>query len=151
MNNWEKNKKLWRDIGSFNIFLNETLKLSDAFSKSEFNANDFLNVANNLDDLMQLYEKNYGPIEDPLFFLVFAQANAAFLQVGKQFDELGETRIAYIVNGFKEALTKHLLYPSFNEIVLQSIDDTFMQFANEYDKNWYIQNRSKFYPISSMQ
>jgi hypothetical protein len=151
MSIWEKNKQLWRDSTSFDKFFEETIKLSVAFSKNEFDAKDFLIVANNLDDLMQSYENNYGPIEDPLFFLVFAQANALFLQVGKEFDELGATRIGYIVNSFKEALTKHLLYPTFDETVLQSIDDTFMQFANDYDKNWFTKNRYKFFPVSSLQ
>lgn len=151
MNIWNKNKHLWRDIKSFSIYLREANNLFSSFSKDPLNSNDFLNIANNLDDLLQSYEKRYGPIEDPLFFLTFAQANAAFLQIGKKYDELGSARIGYIINGFKEALTKHLLHPSFDELMLKSIDETFMQFANDYDKNWFSQNRLKFYPVSSLQ
>jgi hypothetical protein len=148
MSIWSKNKHLWRDVKSYETYLKETDKLVYALSKENFVSNDFLNIANNLDELFQSYEKNFGPIEDPMFFFTFAQANAIFLQVGKKYDELGATRLAYIVNGFKEGLTKHLLYPTFDEMVMQSIDDTFMQFANDYDKNWFTQNRNKFYPVT---
>lgn len=151
MSIWSKNRNLWRDVSSFEIFLKETDNLSIALSKDEFVSIDFLNISNNLDDLLQSYEMKFGPMEDPLFFFTFAQANAFFLQVGKKYDELGATRIAYIVNGFKEALTKHLLYPTFDETIMKSIDDTFMQFANDYDKSWFTQNRHKFYPVSLLK
>lgn len=151
MSIWDKNKHLWRDLASFDIYFKATDKFVVALSKDQFLASDFLDIANELDNLMQYYEINFGPIEDPLFFLTFAQANAIFLQVGKKFDELGAARIAYIANGFKEALTKHMLYPTFDELILKSIDDTFMQFANDYDREWFLQNRHKFYPVSSLQ
>jgi len=148
MFDWGKNKILWRDPIAFEKYIDETKNLIASVSKDTFNAEDFLKIANSLDDIFQSYEKKYGPMEDPIFFFIFAQANALFLQIGKKFDELGRNRVAYIANGFKEALTKHLLYPSFDETVLKSIDDTFFQFANDFDKSWFSQNRSKFLPIS---
>jgi len=151
MIDWSKNINLWRDPTAFEKYRAETMNLVAAVSKTPLDAEDFLEISNSLDDIFQAYEKKYGPMEDPLFFFTFAQANALFLQVGKKFDELGRNRVAYIVNGFKEALTKHLLYPSFDEMILKSIDDTFLQFANDYDKTWFSQNRSKFFPISSLQ
>ena len=151
MSFWDKNKRLWRDNSSFEIYLKATKDLTKALSKETFLANDFLNIANNLDDMFQSYEMKYGPMEDPLFFFMFAQSNALFLQVGKNYDELGASRVAYIVNGFKEALNKNLLYPTFDEMTLKSIDDTFLQFANDYDKEWFSMNRHKFYPVSSLQ
>lgn len=148
---WNKNKYLWRDESSFAIYLKATEDLQVALAKGKFIATDFLNIANNLDDMFQLYENKFGPMEDPLFFFLFAQANAIFLQVGKKFDEICGSRVAYIVNGFKEALNKNMLYPTFDEMILKSIDDTFLQFANEYDKEWYSMNRHKFYPVSNLQ
>jgi len=151
MINWGKNKRLWRDLSSFENYLIETNNLVLSISKSELIPMDFLKIATSLDDIFQSYEKKCGPMEDPLFFFTFAQANALFLQVGKEYDELGPTRKAYIVNGFKEALTKHLLYPSFDEMILKSIDDTYMQFATDFDKTWFVQNRPKFFPFSTLQ
>jgi len=151
MNIWNKNEKLWRDQTAFEIYLQSTSRLTNSVSKKELIASEFLEIANDLDDMMQAYEKKFGPIDDPLFFFTFAQCNALFLQVGKQYDSLGSLRVGYIINGFKECLTKHLLYPSFNEMILNSIFDTYVQFANENDMNWFKQNKPKFLPFSSLQ
>ncbi len=138
---------MWRDEDSFEIFLKETEAFWNAVSNETSTAKNYLTIANNLDDLLLSYEKKFGPIEDPLYFFIFAQVNTLFLYVGKEYDELGTARIGYVINGLKEALTKHLLYPSFDEKILHSIEVSFLHYSNDYDKNWYIQNKLKFCPI----
>lgn len=147
MFSFDMNKKLWRDAKTFELFMGAVSSLRQATSRERYDAKEFLEVSNVLDDIMQSYENRYGSIEDPIFFWSFATANAMFLQVGKRFDKMGSTRIAYIVNGYKEGLNKHLLYPSYPEGMMQSIFGNMAQFANEEDREWISINRDKFVPV----
>lgn len=143
---WDLNNRLWRSDKHWLRYISATNSLNRSMSNQPYIADDFLTIANNLDDIMQDYELNYCQIEDPMFFFAFATSNALFLQIGKKFDEMGSTRIGYIVNGYKEGLTKHLLYPSYNLAILKVLIETFFQFANDDDKNWLNDNRFKFVP-----
>lgn len=142
------NKHLWRDSKSVDQFIKAVTLFRQAASKDEIDSSEILISCNMLDDMMQQYEAQYCPIEDPLFYWWFASANALFLQVGKSFDELGSARIGYIVNGYKEAFTKHLLYPTLTAELLTVAYENLEQFANDHDKKWISNNRSKFKPIA---
>ena len=74
----DMNERLWRDSNAFELFREAVSLLSQAVSKDTINPSELLNIANMMDDIMQSYEKRYGPIEDPLFFWWFATANAFF-------------------------------------------------------------------------
>jgi len=143
----DMNERLWRDSNAFELFREAVSLLSQAVSKDTINPSELLNIANMMDDIMQSYEKRYGPIEDPLFFWWFATANAFFLQVGKKLDEVGTPRIGYVVNGYKEAINKHLLYPTFPADMLKIAYENMEQFAGNYDREWMFRNHSKFKPI----
>ncbi len=145
---FDMNKNLWKDQKYFYDFLNAVSLLSKATSKEDVDPKEILDTTNMLDDIMQDYENRYGSIDDPIFFWYFATANATFLQFGKQFDELGSARIGYIVNGYKEGLNKHLLYPSYSALMMEAVFENMEQFANDHDKKWIITNRDKFIPIS---
>jgi len=142
------NKHLWSTHDWFDMFSQAATAFMNAVSREAVDHLEILKVANIMDDIMQSYEKQNGPIEDPLFFWYFATANAFFLQIGKKFDELGTSRIAYIVNGYKEALNKHLLYPTFPANMLNVALENMQMFANDYDKEWLSRNQGKFLPIS---
>jgi hypothetical protein len=143
----DMNKNLWATPDWFEIFSQAVSAFMNAVSRNPIDHLELLKIANVLDDLMQGYEKIYGPIEDPLFCWHFATANAFFLQVGKKFDEIGSARISYIINGYREALTKHLLYPSFTAIMLNLALENLEQFGNDNVKEWLLRNKSKFEPI----
>jgi len=147
MINWHLNKRLWRSNSHYDRYITITNRLSVLFSNKPYIASNFLNVANGLNDIMQEYESTYCAMEDPMFYFAFSISNALFLQVGKKFDEMGARRIGYIVNGYKEGLTKHLLYPSYTLPILKSIIETYFQFANDSDKSWLDNNKYKFVPF----
>ena len=144
----DMNEDLWKDYKYFEDFLRAVSLLGKSASKESIDPKETLDIANMLDDIMQGYEKRYGPVNDPIFLWYFASANATFLQVGKEFDELGSARIGYIVNGYKEGLNKHLLYPSYSAVMIDAVFENMEQFANDHDKKWIIANRDKFVPIS---
>jgi Flp pilus assembly protein TadD len=144
----DMNKGLWRDSNAFAIYLKAQLTLAEAGSCEPLDPDKFLAVANMLDDMMQAYERKHGPIEDPLFYWLFATANASFLQIGHKFDEMGPTRIAFAMNGYKEGLNRHLLSPSFTSLALQVAFENIEQMGNDSDKEWLAKNKSKFIPIS---
>ncbi len=144
----DKNSILWHDKESLDIFTSTVHRLGNIMSSDNVDPKSILSEANKLDDLMQSYEKRYGPIEDPLFFWWFATANALFMQIGNKLDpELGTVRIAYVMNGYKEGLNKHLLYPSYTNLMMDVIFENMEQFANEHDKVWISNNRHKFVPL----
>lgn len=143
----DMNRSLWRDPNAFELFQEAVRLLSQEVSKDTIDPSVLLQIANMMDDIFQSYEKRHGPMEDPLFFWWFASANAFFLQVGKKLDEIGSARIGFVVNGYKEALNKHLLYPSFPGDMLKIVYQNMEQFANNYDKEWMFMNHSKFQPI----
>ncbi len=144
MYSWDMNKHLWQDEKAFKGFEIAVVGMSKASLDNPF---DFKMIADILDGIMQSYETKYGPIEDPIFFWYFATSNAFFLQTGKKFDELGRARIAYIMNGYKEGLTKHLLYPSYTKVMMDVIFENVEQFANDHDNVWFSSNKHKFVPI----
>ncbi len=110
------------------------------------NPSELLSIANIMDDIMQSYEGIYGAIEDPLFFWWFATANAFLLRVIKRLDDIGPPRIGYVVNGYKEALSKHLLYPTFPADMLKIAYENMEQFASYHEREWMLRNYSKFEP-----
>ena len=145
MYSWNMNKHLWKNEDHFKGF--EIAVEGMHKHASLDNPSDFKMIADILDGIMQSYEKNYGPIEDPIFLWYFATSNAFFIQTGHKFDELGRSRIAYIMNSYKEGLNKHLLYPSYTQLMMDVIFENMGQFANEDDKTWISRNRNKFVPI----
>lgn len=144
MYSWDMNRYLWKDVKAFDTFGIAVVGMHKA---SLDNPKDFQMIADIFDGIMQTYEERYGPIEDPIFFWYLATCNAFFLQVGNKFDDLGVSRVAYIVNGYKEGLTKHLLYPSYTKLMMDVIFENMEQFANEHDKVWISSNKHKFVPI----
>lgn len=147
MDSIDMNKNLWRDSKAFDLFSEAVFLLRQAVSEENIDASEVLKAANIMDDIMQRYESCYCPIDDPIFFWWFATANAFFLQTGKTFDEIGSARIGYIVNGYKEALNKHLLYPSFSAEMIKIVFQNMEQFANDHDKEWMFKNHTKFKPV----
>jgi hypothetical protein len=148
MFSYDMNKSLWRDEALFDLFLKGMATFAQAISRDRWDPAEFQLVANFLDEIMQQYERKHGSIEDPIFYHAFATSNAMFLQTGKKLDEVGSARIAYIVNGYKEGLTKHLLYPSFPATMIEVAFDNMEQFANNEDKKWVVENKPKFRPIA---
>jgi len=144
----DMNKSLWIEAKAFDLFSDAVLLVRQAVSEEKIDVAEVLKATNMMDDIVQRYESRYCPMDDPIFFWWFATANAIFLQETKKFDELGGARIGYIVNGYKEALTKHLLYPSFSAEMLEIAHENMGQFANDYDKEWMAKNYAKFKPVS---
>jgi hypothetical protein len=144
----DMNKHLWVTPDWFEIFSQAVSAFMNAVSRNPMDHLELLYIANVLDDLMQEYENLNGSIKDPLFYWYFATANAFFLQVGKKFDELGSSRVNYIVNGYKEALNKHLRYPSFTAVMLNVACENMEMFADDHDKEWLLGNKGNFEPIS---
>jgi hypothetical protein len=144
---WDLNQRLWRNESYFNGYLMTTTMLNVLMAEKPYKANEFLTIANEFDDIMQAYEKAYSQIEDPMFYFAFSTANALFLQTGNKFDQMGSARIGYIVNGYKEGLTKHVLYPSYTSQILNAIYDSYSQFANKIDLKWLVENKYKFVPF----
>ncbi|MEZ5196821.1 MAG: hypothetical protein R2764_10575 [Bacteroidales bacterium] len=143
---WDLNKRLWRNESYFFGYLTATTLFNVVLAEKPYKSSDFLTIANELDDIMQAYEKSNGQIEDPMFFFAFATVNALFLQMEQKSDEMGSARIGYVVNGYKEGLTKHVLYPSYTSSLLEIIFDKYSMFANETDQKWLRDNKYKFVP-----
>lgn len=143
----DMNKQLWRNDDLFDQFLEAVNLFRQSVSKNPIVAQEVLSATNIMDDVMQLHESQYGPINDPIFFWWFATANTLFLQAGKAFDEIGAARIGYIVNGYKEALNKHSQFPSLPSDMLKIAFEHMDQFASESDKTWLVSNRSRFKPF----
>lgn len=96
------NEHLWEDSQSFDSFYKVILTLNHGVKDRISDPTFFSYIANKLDEVMALYETSDRPILDPIFFWSFAASNAMFLLVGQEFDELGPSRISYIMNGHKE-------------------------------------------------
>jgi hypothetical protein len=144
----DMNKALWRDESSFNKYFHTLLAFNKTVADGNMNPKLFLEYANRLDDIMQEYEGKVGPIDDPIFLWSFAMANALFLLAGKQYDEMGETRIAYVMNGYKEGLYKHIEYPSYPKMYIEKAFEHIAYFGTDRDREWINANRSQFVPIA---
>jgi tetratricopeptide (TPR) repeat protein len=141
----EMNKNLWRDTKFFDVFIGGAAVFHKLLSEGQKSPDAFVTVANMFDDLMQDYEKEYGPIEDPIFFWYFSTVNGLALRANN--DEVGRTRMRYLVNGYKEGLMKHLLYPSYQAFMIDTAVKNIEEFANDQDKAWLSMNINKFTPL----
>ncbi|PIQ08115.1 MAG: hypothetical protein COW71_13570 [Ignavibacteriales bacterium CG18_big_fil_WC_8_21_14_2_50_31_20] len=143
----DMNKELWADKELFNEYFKIVLLLNKAVKDEKWEPLIFLDLANRLDSVMQKYEQKYDRILDPIFYWSFATANALFLLIGKKYDELGDTRISYIINGYQEGLYLHQTYPSYPRIYIDKAFEHMSPFAKGEDANWIKINRSNFIPI----
>jgi hypothetical protein len=141
------NKRLWKDASIFESFHKTVLMLNKTVADQDWNPNTFLTYADELDNIMQKYEESYDQIEDPIFYWSFATANALFLLIGKKYDELGSTRIAYIVNGYQSGLEFHTKYPSYPKIYIDKAFEHMAPFADGEDATWLKKNRYTYTPI----
>jgi hypothetical protein len=141
------NRRLWKDEVLFQSFYGAVLLLNKSVADQNWNPITFLDCANILDDVMQKYERQYGPVEDPIFYWSFATANALFLLIGKKYDELGPVRVQYVLNGYKEGLEWHLLHPSFPRIYIDKAFEHMSPFAEAEDEKWMAENRGRYAPI----
>ena len=141
------NRNLWQDIKFHDEFIQEIQLMSELFSKEERSPNNFLEITNRLDDIMQAYESKHGPIEDPIFFWKFALSTGLSLDADNDPFANNQYRIAVIINGYKEGLTKHLVYPSFTSFMIETALNSIDELAGEHNKQWLAVNRDKFVPI----
>ena len=143
------NEHLWEDSQSFDSFYKVILALNHGVKDRISDPTFFSYIANKLDEVMALYETPDRPILDPIFFWSFAASNAMFLLVGQEFDELGPSRISYIMNGHKEGLYKHKKYPSYPQLYINKAFEHMAAFAQENDMDWINDNKHAFHPIES--
>jgi hypothetical protein len=147
----DMNKELWKDDELFNEFFTITLNLNKTVIDQNWDASLFLNYANSLDKVMQAYEGIYSSIEDPIFYWTFATANALFLIKTNEFDEVGYVRFEYVLNGFREGLSRHQLHPSYPAIYITKAFEYMSIFAKLAYGNshaeWIEKNRDNFVPI----
>ncbi len=143
----DMNKHLWRSDAIFKKFHHVALLLNKDVAEQNFEAGRFREYANSLDQLMIDYEGLHGAINDPIFFWTFATANALFLLIGKQYDELGPARRRYVINGYIEGLNRHLEHPSFPAIYIEKAFEYMHIFAENQDVGWIDNNKERFIPI----
>ena len=143
----DMNKRLWKDESIFKDFHKTVLLLNKTVADQDWNPNTFLNYADDLDDIMQQYESRHDQIEDPIFYWSFATANALFLLIGKKYDQLGPTRVAYVMNGYKSGLEFHKKYPSYPKIYIDKAFEHMGPFATGENAAWLKNNRNTYKPI----
>ncbi|MDA3896124.1 MAG: TerB family tellurite resistance protein [Desulfobacteraceae bacterium] len=143
----DMNKHLWKDKTLFTLFHQTVLKMNKTVADQNWNPNLFLDYANKLDEIMNAYEGRNGYLYDPIFFWSFATANAHFLLIGKKYDELGDTRESYVINGYREGLNKHIKYPSYPKMYIDKAFEHMSPFAEGEDAKWIKENRYKFIPV----
>jgi hypothetical protein len=145
MPTWEQNKKLWRDEELFEQYHWGALAFQKAFEEQIRDPEVFLKIADHLDTVMQQYEDRYESIKDPLFFWVFSTVNALYLLAGGR--EMVDSRVQYVLNGYKEGFGKHSKYPSYPKNLIGLALDFMNQIAPKDLKEWIKDNQNFLIPV----
>lgn len=138
------NQNLWKNRTYYEVFLKQVTKFENAMLENPYNPYICRDIANNLDDLRQLYEIKYGDIKDPLFYYYFASANAMFLNKVKARDSLTDIRKKWIINGFKEGLRRHEMIGCYTKEFIKVAIYCIEKFSNGAESYWIEQNKYKW-------